>query len=234
MKRLITVALTACLLAPAVRPAQPRDSWVSVQTNNLLLVSNAGEQDLRQVAVWLELFHDAFARLLSKSVVNFSVPTTVVVFRDDASFRPFKPLYQGRPAAVAGYFQPGPDVNYIALSLERGGSDSLGTAFHEYVHLHLRENMPDAPLWLNEGLAEFYSAFTMSGGEAVFGSPIPYHVRLLRGREFIPLATLFAVTHDSPHYNERDKSGIFYAESWVTAKSVASGMNSRPRSRRTW
>ena len=229
MKRVITVALTVCLLAPAARPAQPRDSWASVQTNNLLLVSNAGEQDLRRVAVWLELFHDAFARLLSKPVVNFSVPTTVVVFRDDASFRPFKPLYQGRPADVAGYFQPGPDVNYIALSLERGGGDSLRTAFHEYVHLHLRENMPDAPLWLNEGLAEFYSAFAVSGGEAVFGAPIPYHIRLLRGRELIPLATLFAVAHDSPHYNERDKSGIFYAESWALVHYLMLGGGGRFR-----
>jgi tetratricopeptide (TPR) repeat protein len=184
---------------------------------------------MRQVAVWLELFHDAFARLLSKPVVNFSVPTTVVVFRDDASFRPFKPLYQGRPADVAGYFQPGPDVNYIALSLERGGRDSLRTAFHEYVHLHLRENMPDAPLWLNEGLAEFYSAFAVSGGEAAFGAPIPYHIRLLRGRELIPLATLFAVAHDSPHYNERDKSGIFYAESWALVHYLMLGGGGRLR-----
>jgi hypothetical protein len=229
MKHVITAVLTVCLLAPAVLPAQPRDAWVSIRTNNLLLVSNAGEQDLRHVAVWLELFHDAFARLLSRSVVDLSIPTTVVVFRDDASFQPFKPLYQGRPADVAGYFQPGSDVNYIALSLERGGRDSLGTAFHEYVHLHLRENMPDAPLWLNEGLAEFYSAFAMSGGEAVFGAPIPYHVRLLRTREFIPLATLFAVAHDSPHYNEQDKSGVFYAESWALVHYLMLGGGGRHR-----
>ena len=237
MKFFIAVALIICSLAPGgqtstlgAHPTQSRDTWRSVNTNNLFLVGNAGEEDLRQVAVWLEFFHSAFAQLVSRSVLDSSVPTTVVVFKDDASFRPFKPLYQGRPANVAGYFVPGQDRNYIALSLERGergGRDPLSTAFHEYVHQHLMNTAPGVPLWLNEGLAEFYGSFVQANGEAVLGAPISNYIHLLRSQQLLPLTTLFTIGNDSPHYNEQAKSGIFYAQSWALVHYLMMGDGGR-------
>src|SRR5918999_315090 len=134
MKILITVLLLALIATPyhptnATRPAvQTRDNWRSVRTNNLFVIGNADPEKLRQVAAWLEFFHSAFARLISRNVLDASVPTTVVLFRDEASFTPFKPLYQGRPANIAGFFQPGEDVNYIAFSLDPGQRDPFSTA----------------------------------------------------------------------------------------------------------
>ncbi len=194
---------------------QTRDSWRSVRTNNLFVIGNADPEKLRQVAAWLEFFHSAFARLVSRNVLDKSVPTTVVLFRDEASFTPFKPLYQGRPANIAGFFQPGEDVNYIAISLDPGERDPFSTAFHEYVHLHLKDNVPSAPLWLNEGLAEFYGTMQFSGGEALLGAPLAQYIRLLREQEMLPLSTLFSIGTNSPHYNEQAKSGIFYGQSWA-------------------
>jgi tetratricopeptide (TPR) repeat protein len=225
MKLLVTVSLALLLAVPVAQshattllPAavvQVSDNWRSVRTNNLLVIGNADPENLRQVAVWLEFFHTAFARLVSRPVLDSTVPTTVIVFRDEASFLPFKPLYQGKPANVAGYFQPGEDVNYIAISLDGGGRDPYATAFHEYVHLHLRDSVPGIPLWLNEGLAEFYGSLQFSSGQALLGAPISSYIRLLRNREMLPLTTLFSIGSNSPHYNEQDKSGIFYGESWA-------------------
>lgn len=236
MKPLITTLLVISLFAPisqiAARPAsspQSRESWRSIRTNNLFLVGNAAEEDLRQAALWLEFFHSSFAQLISRSVVDSSVPTTVIVFKDDPSFIPFKPLYQGRPANVAGYFQPGHDMNYIALSLERGGRNPFSTAFHEYVHLHLLNNFQGIPLWLNEGLAEFYGSLVNTNGEVVLGAEQPYYRRLLRTREMLPLATLFSVNQGSQHYNEQDKTGVFYAESWALVHYLMMGDGGRRR-----
>ena len=217
----ISLTLLAILSFPGVRTifssarVQTREPWRSIRTNNLFVIGNADSDSLQQVAAWLEFFHSAFARLTSRSSFDSSLPTTVVVFRDDASFTPFKPLYQGKPANVSGYFQPGDDANYIAISLEGGGRDRFATAFHEYVHLHLRNTVPGAPLWLNEGLAEFYGALQFSGGEALLGAPIPGYLQLLRSQPMLPLSQLFAVGTNSPHYNEGDKAGIFYGESWA-------------------
>lgn len=213
---------------PRLLPApQTRDNWRSVRTNNLFVIGNADAEKLRQVAAWLEFFHSAFARLVSRNVLDYSVPTTVIIFRDDASFTPFKPLYQGRPANLAGFFQPGDDVNYIALSLDPDNRDPFSTAFHEYVHLHLRDNVPNAPLWLNEGLAELYGSLQFSGNDALLGAPLSHYIHLLRQNELLPLSTLLSIGTNSPHYNEQEKSGIFYGQSWALVHYLMLGQNGR-------
>jgi tetratricopeptide (TPR) repeat protein len=213
IRPIISLIICIVLVAP-VKPSQT-DRWTSVRTRNLFLISNASPEQLRSVAAWLELFNDAFTALVSKPVFSSSTRTVGIIFRSDQDFTPFKPEYQGRPADVAGYFQPGEDVNYIALSLERGSRDPLNAAFHEYVHLYVRDNLAQAPLWLNEGLAEFYSTFELSAGEPIVGKPIQSYLALLRNSELLPLAELFTVNNASAHYNDRDKRGIFYAESWA-------------------
>ncbi len=83
MKTLITLLLVLCTFS-SVRPVaavQSRDTWRSVRTNNLFVIGNADPEKLRQVAAWLEFFHSAFARLVSRNVLNSSVPTTVVIFQ---------------------------------------------------------------------------------------------------------------------------------------------------------
>jgi len=223
------VLFTLQSVAVQAKPApQTRDNWRSVRTNNLFVIGNADAEKLRQVAAWLEFFHSSFARLVSRNVLNSSVPTTVLIFRDDASFTPFKPLYQGRPANVAGYFLPGDDVNYIAISLDTGERDPYSTAFHEYVHLHLRDNVPNAPLWLNEGLAELYGSLQFSGNEALLGAPLVPYIRILREHDLLPLETLFSIGTNSPHYNEQDKTGIFYGQSWALVHYLMLGDRGRP------
>lgn len=213
LKTPITLVLIALFTFSSIT-AQTRDSWHSVRTNHLFVIGNADADSLRRVAVWLEFFHAAFARIISRNVIDSSVPTTVIVFRDDASFTPFKPGYQGRPTSISGFFLPGDDVNYIALSLDPRG-DPYSTAFHEYVHLHVKDNIPGAPLWLNEGLAELYESLQFSGSDVLIGTPKHGYLYLLRQVELLPLKTLFAVDTESPHYNEQDKQGIFYGESWA-------------------
>lgn len=234
MRTLIALLLAIVIAAPSYPATQTRDNWRSVRTNNLFVIGNADPEKLRQVAVWLEFFHSAFAQLVSRDVIDSSVPTTVILFRDEASFTPFKPLYQGRPANVAGFFQPGDDVNYIAISLDTGEQDPFSTAFHEYVHLHLKDNVPGAPLWLNEGLAEFYGSLQFSGGEALLGAPLNHYLRLLRQQELLPLSTLLSIGANSPHYNEQDKSGIFYGESWALVHylMLGGGRNRRDQFKR--
>src|ERR1044071_8341160 len=77
--------------------AQTREVWHSVRTNHLLVIGDADAESLRRVTIWLEFFHAAFARVISRNVIDSSTPTTVIVFSDDASFTVFQPMYQGRP-----------------------------------------------------------------------------------------------------------------------------------------
>ncbi|MFN2453309.1 MAG: tetratricopeptide repeat protein [Pyrinomonadaceae bacterium] len=230
MKRLagILAPVLCVLLAAPVYSSIAKDSWISVRSKNFTLVGNASERDIREVASRLEQFRSVFTLLFPKAKFNDALQTKVVVFKSDNAFKPFKPLYNGRPASVAGYFQPGPDVNYIALTSERRNTENpYSVIFHEFVHLLVENNMHNPPAWFNEGLAEFYSSFEISDGDKkiTLGKPIVNHVLLLRENKFIPLQTLFAVNHASPLYNERSKQGIFYAESWALVHYLLLGNN---------
>jgi tetratricopeptide (TPR) repeat protein len=214
MKRLIVpIAVSLCLLlAASQHTVIAKDSWIGVRTKNFYLIGNAGEKDIRKVGLKLEQFREVFTRLFTNMRFNTPVPTTVVVFKSDDSYAPFKPN-----ANTAGYFQAGQDVNYITLTTEvRGQQDPFSVIFHEYTHLLVENTFADVPLWFNEGLAEYYSTFTITDDQKVrLGTPIGSHVFLLRESKMLPLRTLFEVDHKSPHYNEAKKQGIFYAQSWA-------------------
>ena len=216
-KRLALVLATIfCFLVTvsSLAPVSAKDTWTSVRSKNFLLVGNANEKDIRQVAVRLEQFREVFSRLFTKVNVNSPVPTTVIVFKNDDSYRPFKPNQN-----IAGYFQPGPDVNYITLKLAKelgSEQDPFNIIFHEYTHLLVKDTNGNVPVWFNEGLAEYYSTFSITDDQkVVLGRPIASHVFLLRENKMLPLRTLFQVDQKSPYYNERDKQSIFYAESWA-------------------
>lgn len=215
MRRLtLSLAATLCLLVMAAAgPAvTAKESWTSVRSKNFLLVGNASEKEIRQVAVRLEQFREVASRLFVKANFNSPVPTTVVVFKNDSSYRPFKPN-----ANTAGYFQAGTDVNYITLKTEvNDDQNPFGIIFHEYTHLLVNNTNGNVPTWFNEGLAEYYSTFSITDDrKVVLGKPIANHVYLLRESKMLPLRTLFQVDQQSPYYNERDKQSIFYAESWA-------------------
>jgi len=212
MNRALTLSSILVLFLIAGNPVVAKDTWVSVRSRNFLLVGNAAEKDIRNVAIRLEQFREVYSRLFPAAKLDSAVPTTVVVFKSDKSFKPFKP-----GTNLAGFFQAGQDVNYIALTTETSGAqDPFQVIFHEYTHLLVQNTVGDAPSWFNEGLAEYYSTFTMADDQKVeLGRPIANHVFRLRDSKMLPLKTLFQVDQLSPYYNERDKQTIFYAQSWA-------------------
>jgi tetratricopeptide (TPR) repeat protein len=223
MRRHVLVAVVVVGLGIRVPQLWAADTWVSVQSHHFLLVGNANESRIKAIARDLEEYRAAFAELIPGINERLTMGTTVVVFKDDATFRPFKPLYQGKPANIAGYFQSGDDVDFIALN---GEIDTPSVIYHEYAHRLIRDATSRVPPWANEGLAEFYSTFRVSGNGFDLGRPISHHVLLLREQaSLIPLETLLAVERDSPYYNERSKQGIFYAQSWALVHYLMAGNN---------
>ncbi len=211
--------------------ASAKDNWIQVRSKNFTLVGNANEREIRAVAAQLEQFREAFERLVNRGRRSSSVPVTVLVFKNDNSFKPFKPLYNGKPLDLAGYFQSGTDMNYIALTTEKRAENPYAVIFHEYVHLLVSDYASNTPLWFNEGVAEYYSTFDVGKGdrEVKLGTPIANHVYLLRSRNLLPLGTLLATDGSSPLYNEGDKRSIFYAQSWALVHYLVLGKKSERR-----
>ena len=212
LKRVVLYSLTLLIvLSCGSTSAFARDNWVSVRSKHLLLIGNGSEKDIRLMAVRLEQFREVVLQLFARPGSDPSVRSTVIVFKDDASYTPFKTNENN-----AGYFQPGQDANYITLSAEtRGEQDYFNIIFHEYTHLITNNSIGPSPAWFNEGLAELYSTVAITNSEVVLGRSIHRHITSLKENALLPLRLLFEVDYKSPYYNESHKQSIFYAESWA-------------------
>jgi tetratricopeptide (TPR) repeat protein len=198
--------------------------WFQATSSHFHAYSCGATQEVAKVIARLEQFRQAYSSLAGAQAVA-SPPIVVIAFPNEQAMQPFLPLYQGKPASLTAFFNRGVDENLIVLPL--GNPFSLELIFHEYTHLLLRRNDRIWPLWLKEGMAEIYSTFeVMPGGQrARIGKPIPRHLHLLVDKPLLPLSQLFAVSHDSPDYNESQHQGIFYAESWLLTHYLMLGDN---------
>ena len=177
--------------------------WLRLKSPNFDLYTDAGESRGREVVLELEQFRNVFARQASGRNIS-PMPVRVFVFQSDAGFRPFQ-VHE----TSAGYYHSGPDGDYIAMRA------SGRTAAHEYVHVVLHHSAREVPLWFGEGIAEFYSTIQFRGRQMSVGEPVAQHVQTLRDGNMLDLKTLWAVGYDSPYYREKNKLGLFYAQSWA-------------------
>jgi tetratricopeptide (TPR) repeat protein len=189
--------------------------WILIHGEHAAIIGQQSSRTLREIAIQIEQFRAVLGSLIPNAQRPLPVPTVVYVFDTVKDLRPFLPLSEGKPASLGGYFHHDGEVNYIALELE-GFEENARIVFHEYTHLLLRNATQSIPVWLNEGLAEYYSTYVLAGNgkQATIGRPIPRHVALLRER-FLPVTQLIGVEQSSALYNEGDRRSIFYAEAWA-------------------
>jgi tetratricopeptide (TPR) repeat protein len=192
----------------------PERTWIRVETPNFTILSGASERRTLEIARRLERFREVLSRFYRDLKVNSPLPTFVYIFRDDASFTPYKTRFEGRPVDLAGSFVAARDANYVAIN-GASESDPLSTIYHEYIHYFANNNLPRLPTWFGEGLAECYDTFRADEKVAQIGRPVHGHIQTLRSSSLIPLRELFAITARSRDYNEGDRRGIFYAQSWA-------------------
>ncbi|HEY9284450.1 MAG TPA: hypothetical protein VIP46_13420, partial [Pyrinomonadaceae bacterium] len=179
------LALLACAQAPDARGQKAPDAkaaaaapradaerarpagWLRVRSENFHLVGHAPESELRALAARLEEFRAVFKHALGSGHADSPGAAVFVVFRDEAEYAPFKPRRaDGRPdEGVAGYFQPNPQLNYLTFAAgDLRGEQLTALAFHEYVHLLTRAGRGGLPLWLAEGLSEYYNSYALADG----------------------------------------------------------------------
>ncbi len=116
--------------------------------------------------------------------------------------------------SVAGFFQPGTFKNVIALDLGATPSHAGETAFHEFIHLLLSYHDFDYPLWIDEGMAEFYGNLQLGGGVSL-GRPQRHHIEVLATSQWIPVARLLLADEGSEEYNDPARKRVFYAQAWA-------------------
>jgi tetratricopeptide (TPR) repeat protein len=143
-------------------------------------------------------------------------PATVFVFERRRESQPyFDLLFQRDNATPNGAYvrHDGGGTMFIDASrnIER-------IAMHELIHDLLRQQDVAPPLWLEEGLAEYFSNAEVRKGRVRAGLAIKEHIAIMRQRPVLPLAQVFAMKADSPG----GASTMFYAQSWSVVDHLMS------------
>jgi tetratricopeptide (TPR) repeat protein len=211
------MVVLAGLLTATVWPADKPETWTEVRAPHFRTVSNAGVKQARHVAGQFEQIRAVFQKLLPKTKVDTGAPITILAVKDEKSLRQLLPQHWERKGQVhpTGEFVSAAEATYVALRVDVTGENPYSVEYHEYVHLLVRLNFTDLPLWLNEGLAEFYAQTRIGDKEISIGEPSVAHIESLRATSLIPMDVLMGADNRSPLYNEANRATIFYAQSWA-------------------
>jgi len=211
-------AIIALLLCGAgFAASDPNVGWIEVRSPHFLVFSNAGEREARRIADQFEqirgLFHAAFATLR----VDPAQPVLILAAKNENTMKMLLPEDWEVKGHVhpAGLYQQGEDKHYVILRVDSGGDNPFHALYHEYTHALLHLNFTELPLWLDEGIAEFYGNSQLGEKESKIGTIDNSHLYILGQNKLLPIEVLLKVEHSSPHYNEENRASVFYAESWA-------------------
>lgn len=191
--------------------------WVEVRTPNFVVISNAGQRQAKKVAAKFERIRAVFRAALPFASQHANPVVTILAVKNEKSLQDLLPEYWATKGHMhpAGIFYSDEEKSYVALRTDVEGEDPYETIYHEYFHSLTVPYFPGLPLWFAEGLADFYANVAFQGNDVALGRMSLGRLRVVQESRFIPLETLFRVNHSSPYYNEKDKTSVFYAESWA-------------------
>jgi tetratricopeptide (TPR) repeat protein len=218
--------LAALLFSSVLAPARDKaENWIQITSPHFVVATNASEKQGRRIADQFERMRSLFHALFPKLTMDTGTPIIVLAIKDDKDFRALEPeeyLAKGS-LKLGGLFLRAADKNYVLMRVDAEGEHPYSVIYHEYTHFLLAKSEEWMPLWMNEGLAEFYQNTDIHETEASLGQPSVENVMWLRQNHLLPLATLFTVDHNSPYYHEENKGSIFYAESWALVHLIETG-----------
>jgi Tfp pilus assembly protein PilF len=222
----ILLLLGAQPLAPA-----SKDTWIEVRSPNFTVISNGGEKEARKIADQFEQFRLVFHNSFPKLRVDLGKPLIIFAVKNEDSLKVLLPAYwevKGR-THPAGIYVPGEERHFVAVRTDIEGDNPYEVVYHEYTHAIMNLNFRGLPVWLNEGLAEFYGNSAIHDKDVAIGKIAPYHLQVLRHERLIPIDALLLADSQSPYYNEQNHASMFYAESWAIVHYLLMDPEARKR-----
>jgi tetratricopeptide (TPR) repeat protein len=215
----ISILAAALLLVPTRSSAEHHDTWIEILSPHFTVFSNAGEHEGRSVALQFEEIRALFQHLYPQLRVDSGKPTLVFALKNEDSLKLLIPSYgqNSKSMHIGGFYHASYDKNFAAIRTDVGGIGPLGfrSLYHEYTHAFFHCNFRGLPLWLDEGLAEYYGNTSIESKDASVGMPNEHQLRYLQSTQLLPVAQLVTIDRTSPLYNTNEHAGIFYAESWA-------------------
>ena len=171
MRVLLLVPLLAACAASSslVRPNVGKEKFYEVTTPHVVLVSDMASDDSEELGQWLEELWVSLAdnyELMAPGEQRPTLPFHAIIFSSCEDYKVFRPHdftaafvfvsldYQQRPIIVGC----------------RGDRENPSRLFlHELAHSFNHHFFPRVPVWLEEGLAQYYETMRIRAGKVTIG-----------------------------------------------------------------
>jgi tetratricopeptide (TPR) repeat protein len=199
----------------AQNAASAQHGWAVARNSRFEVYSEAGAADARAALARFEQLRAFFVQQGFAGAPNATARLRVVGFASEASYAAFRL----RAAADAFYASLG-NQNFIVLpGLE---PRRFPMAAHEYAHVVLHGSGVRLPLWLSEGLAEYFSTLRMTDRGTEVGGDLPARSATLFRNGWISLPQLLSANQGWLAQQPQKQDGMFYAESWALTNLLIS------------
>jgi tetratricopeptide (TPR) repeat protein len=190
--------------------------WIRLQSQRFVIFSSSSEEKTRGMVADAETLAAALMRTNDRFGAA-RAKTTVFIFDRRRDSQPyFDLLFSRENVKATGAYVRHDGGGTMFVDASRTGNGIERTAMHELVHDLLRQGEANLPLWVEEGLAEYFSNARVNGARVLAGDPIRAHIALLARKPPMPLVQLFAVKPES----DVGTSTAFYAQSWALVDSL--------------
>ncbi len=216
---------TLLLFSLSAGGAAAKDTWIEARSENFTILTDAGKGTAGNILEDLEQLRRLIRQVNPQQRLESSHPAGIYAFRNEKSMRSFQPLHNGKPEDLTWMFRPTLFKSFVALRAEGGRDWVREVVFQNYLHLIMSYGSVPYPLWLENGFSLFYgnANFTKTHGEV--GKMHDRHRRELGEFRAMPLQQLFAVSYDSPEYNDATRRALVDAQSWALMHYLLIGRN---------
>lgn len=186
-----------------------KTEWIRVRSPRFDVISSADPDRTRDIVGDLDTLGTALERANPSRPAQ--TPATVFIFGNRRESQPyFDLLFAKENARATGAYVRHHGGGTMFIDGSRRGRFER-TAMHELVHDLLRRNGIAPPLWLEEGLAEYFGNADVRNGRVTAGEALKEHVAILKQKPLMSIDQLLAVQFES----DAASTSVFYAQSWA-------------------
>jgi hypothetical protein len=182
------------------------------KSEHYTVCSDIGQKVCFDAATLLEKFHTKFDLHLRHVQQKEKRIFRVFLFSGRAGYEAYTRDLTGREIKnTAGLYSS--LVKQLLIWNLPDFEDTMRTVRHEGFHQYFDRLVADPPVWLNEGLAEYYEGSKLVKGAWSDGEIQAAHVETLSKRKLIPLKEFLHIRR-SVFYDEKNMA-LSYAEAWA-------------------
>ena len=204
----VLLAGFGCLASSTCLAASASNSWIKIETDELLVYSDAPEKEVVECSLRYVAYRHAFSKLFGVPISAIP-PSTLILFRTTKSFLAKVQNGESRRSETLNYSAEVDGVPLSAFALSGDVDTALQSAFEFETIWTLPRVGYSVPIWMAQGAGEVLSSLSISKGQCVVGHFVEHTYR-----DNFEWAYFFGMNTNSEAYRNPRRLGNYLGQAW--------------------